>query len=109
ERYEQYQAQMGEEAPPLEEVRDQIETELKNQKVDGILTTLIEELREKRDVEMMVEMPAPQQQTPSQPPAEQSQEEPQAEDGSSAEEEEMTEEEIMEMIEEEQQTEENQQ
>ncbi|MGM0628961.1 MAG: SurA N-terminal domain-containing protein, partial [Patescibacteria group bacterium] len=33
ERYEQYQAQMGEEAPPLEEVRDQIETELKNQKV----------------------------------------------------------------------------
>ncbi|MGM0482290.1 MAG: SurA N-terminal domain-containing protein [Patescibacteria group bacterium] len=111
ERYEQYQAQMGEEAPPLEEVRDQIETELKNQKVDGILAGLIEELREERDVEMMVEMPQPQQQAPGQAPTEQPQGDPQTEGDSPAEGEEegMTEEEIMEMMEEEeqQQTEEN--
>lgn len=99
ERYQQYQAQMGEDIPPMEEVREQIVTELENQKMDSILANLLEELREEREVEMIIEMPQPPQPTPGEAPApaEPTQEETGTE-SESTEGEEMTEEEIMEMM-----------
>lgn len=90
ERYDQYSAQLGGELPPLDEVSDNIEQEIRGERVDNALYFLLEEIRENRKVEMFVEMPQPT--VPPEQPQIQMQEDGTNEEGGP------TEEELMEMI-----------
>ncbi|MFP4022449.1 MAG: SurA N-terminal domain-containing protein [Candidatus Paceibacterota bacterium] len=65
ERYEQLEAQGGEDLPPLDEIREDLEQEVMSQKVNETLQSVVTELQEENEVEMLIEPPEPE--TPEQP------------------------------------------
>ncbi len=56
-RYEQHQGQIGEDMPPLEDVRDDIERELINEQMGSVLEAMLTEIQNERNVEILVEGP----------------------------------------------------
>ncbi len=65
ERYEQLEAQGGEDLPPLDEIREDLEQEVMSQKVNETLQSVVTKLQEENEVEMLIDPPEPE--TPEQP------------------------------------------
>ncbi len=64
--YDQLQAQIGDDLPPLEEIRDQLEQELKNEKLSFALEAILTEIEDDYDVQILIDMP----EQPMMPPME---------------------------------------
>ncbi len=57
--YEQLLMYIGEDLPPLEEIRIQIEQELQNEKMQDTLMFILEDLKKEYEIEILMEAPKP--------------------------------------------------
>lgn len=88
--YDQLKEQLGDELPPLTEVQDQVRQEITNEKLGTILESILNEVRENYEVEILLETGSTTPVNQTAPAPQGGTTDPQGE--------EMTQEEIMEMI-----------